>query len=303
MPHQGLIHYTGGSLAIVAFMLTALSPGDAAAGKKDVIDNGDGTFSIDVHAVFDPTGLGSLQVVSADASVYCAIFRDASRRLWNLTNGQHYFRNIRFTYGATEADVFITRGTRSFAHGNRIIFQISSPHPKPQDLGLHGKTLAHEWGHYFYNLADEYSEPKDLGFCSDSRYFAPSDTCTGFPTSSCKSGARCIRHNACVNTVGRDVTQGGKYDGFIIADGGEPSPDVIAAFGVVSEAQCKAANGSGPHPVCALHDPTGTISAPFGGPEHWPNWGKNCYWDWQCDSGLGTDEGRCTRTLIEAPNT
>lgn len=301
MPHQGFIHQKGGSLAVVVFIVAAVSPGDAAAGTKNVIDNGDGTFSIDVHAVFDPQGLGDLQVVSADATNYCGIFRDASRRLWNLTNGQHYFRDIHFTYGATEADVFVVKGARSFAHGNRIIFEISSPNPAAQDVELYGKTLAHEWGHYFYNLADEYSEPKELGFCSDSRYFSSGDTCTGFPTSSCQSGARCIRHRACVNAVGGDVTQGGTYDGFIIGEGAEPSADVIANFGVVSENQCMAEGGSGPHPVCALHDPSGAVSFQFGGAEHWPNWGAPCVRDSDCDFSFGTGEGRCTEELMKAP--
>jgi hypothetical protein len=291
----------GGALAMVVFIVATLTAGDASAGKKEAIDNGDGTFSIDVHAAFTPRGLGELRVVSADATTYCAIFRDASRRVWKLTNGQHFFGDVHFTYGATETDAFIERGTRSFAHGNRVLFQISFPNPAVQDVALYGNILAHEWGHYFYGLADEYSEPKDLGFCSDSRYFAPSDTCTGFPTSSCQSGARCIRHNACVNAVGGDVTQGGKYDGFILAASDTPPADVVASFGVVSENQCMAENGSGNHPVCALHDPSGSVSSPFGGPEHWPNWGKDCSEDKHCDSGPGTGEGRCTLVLMEAP--
>jgi hypothetical protein len=279
----------------MVLFVVAVSSRDAVAGEKQLIDNGDGTFSMDVHAVFKAEELGALQVTSADAQNYCDMFREASRRLWKLTNGQHYFRDVTFSYGATESDVFMGRGVRSFANGNRVYFMFEDPHPT--DVLGQGETLAHEWGHYFYNLADEYSEEKDLGYCSDSHYLSPTDSCTGFPVSSCQSGARCIRHGACISTGGGDVTQSGTYDGFLVLDGKLP-PDAEMNFGVVSKDQCEAVDGSGPHSVCVLYDPTGAISFPFGGPQSWPKWGEECFSHSQCDTAFGSGEGRCTKILL-----
>src|SRR5690606_35384891 len=187
-------------------------------------------------------------------------------------------------------DVFLMRGGRSLANGQRILLQFLSPQSKKSEDAV-AQVLTHEWGHYFYDLPDEYSEPHDLGWCADSKYNSPAEACSGFPTSSCASGARCIRHGACVN-------DGGMYDGYYLDDDDEWwSLDKVEAWGVVSPSQCKDAGGSGPHAVCVLNDPAGKVSFPFGGPAFWPNWGMECHRHSDCDSVPKSGEGRCTEEM------
>ncbi|PRQ07597.1 hypothetical protein ENSA7_25870 [Enhygromyxa salina] len=270
-------------------------PGIAFADKKKLIDHGDGTWSIAVHANFPPEDLGALEVTSDDADNYCDFFREGSRILWQVTNGQHYFDSVTFGYGASESDVFLSHG-QGKSHASPHAIRMNFHSPKPAGTETIGKTLAHEWGHYFYGLPDEYATSSDLGLCADSRYAASSETCTGFPSSSCSSGARCIRHRACVNE-GADITQAGTYDGWIIGTG-SPSQDVISNLGIVSADQCAAAGGDNmEHPVCILYDPTGVHSSPFGGPEFWPNWGANCLDHDQCETAFGRNDGRCSAVL------
>ena len=264
----------------------AWGSGDAFGAKPTLIDKGDGTSSMEVRANFKPEDLGALGVTSLDEEAYCDVFRHASRRLWTVTNGQHYFESVTFDYGALETDVFVTKGPRSLANGNRILLQFQTP-AKGSGENM-GQVLAHEWGHYFYDLPDEYSEAKDLGFCANwGKSLSKDASCSGFPTSSCAGGARCIRHRSCIN-------DGGDYDGFYLVDGDPWTPAMVDAWGVVSASQCAAAGGSGPHAVCVLYDPLGTISFPFGGHEAWPNWGAQCLNDYNCDTGFGSGEGRCT---------
>jgi hypothetical protein len=147
----------------VAFAAVVSGSGDAFAAKPTLIDKGDGTASMAVRANFKPEDLGALEVSSLDAEGYCDVFRQASRRIWTLTNGQHYFESVTFDYGALETDVFLTKGHRSLANGNRILLQfLSSPKGGGEQMG---QVLAHEWGHYFYDLADEYNDGGDLELC------------------------------------------------------------------------------------------------------------------------------------------
>lgn len=273
------LHRIGLCAALVALLL----PTHAMAGKT-LYPKGNGVHAVKVEANFEPISLSELQVTQADEDDYCEIFRQASDRIWKATNGQHYYESVHFGYGASEADVMIYKGGRSRANGARILLEFPAAHPDSGD-DTHSGTLAHEWGHYFYYLADEYLEGKDLGICQDS--LKMEEECTAFPQSSCASNARCIVHDMC-------DAPGQPYDGYmIVKDAPDFDPVPMHAWGVVSVNQCM---GQTPGGVCVLNDPTGEHTFGLNGPEDWPMWGASCSANGDCD--WDDDEGMCTSSFI-----
>ena len=252
-------------------VLAALCGVSQAHAGKDLIYHDDGTASVALEATFRPSGLIGLEVVEAHADDYCDIFRDGSAAIWRATNGQHYFESVRFGFGTVETDVYLDKGAdstdKSNANASRIQMKFWTVNPTPQG---YANTLAHEWGHYFYLLPDEYltTRAQDLGRCQD----LPSGWCTNGPNT-CSAGISCVQPGRCL---------GGLWDGNLLVLGYGPGDDAV--FGLVTDAECTGGGGTSlGGSICILDDPY------HPDPLSWPNWGAPCSNNTQCGTG-----GKCT---------
>ncbi len=132
-----------------------------------VIDPTAGTRTIDLNI-----SLYRASVTAADLAAYQSIIQYASDAIYEMSNGKHFLGNVTFYLNGSNYSRAVTHviwgqsghpqstinGYYASNKGGHLwmydIFQNNYLDPAYQQMG--GYTLAHELGHYFYGLYDEY---------------------------------------------------------------------------------------------------------------------------------------------------